>query len=83
MRISARNKLMGKVVGLEKGPINAMVKIELTAPPTITAIVSNEAVTELEISLGSAACAVVKASDVMLGTCQEGAAGCGCQGHKE
>lgn len=80
MRISARNKLKGKVVRLEAGAVNTLLEIELAAPPTITAIVTKDAVTELDLNVGSQACAVIKASDVLLGVCQESAANCACQG---
>ena len=79
MKISARNKLIGKVVGLEPGAINCLVKIELEAKPVITAMITNQAVKDLELEIGSTACAVMKASNVMVGICNEGA-GCGKTG---
>lgn len=78
MKISARNKLKGRVAGLEPGALNCLVKIELDAKPVITAMVTNEAVAELELSIGCEACAVVKSSNVLVGVCNEGA-GCGSQ----
>lgn len=77
MKISARNKLMGKVTTVERGAVNSVVKIELTGTPVITAVVTNEAVQDLELAEGSQACAVVKASNVLLGICNDG--NCGCQ----
>jgi molybdopterin-binding protein len=89
MKISAQNKLMGKVVSIEKGAVNSIVKIELSANPVITAVITNAAVEDLELELGTAACAVVKSSNVMVGICGEGkkssecsSHSCGCQGHK-
>jgi molybdate transport system regulatory protein len=84
MKISARNKLMGQVQEITPGSVNSVVKIRLTGEPVITAVVTNESVSELGLQQGSSACAVVKASTVMLGVCNEGA-GCstGCQGHTE
>jgi len=78
MKISARNKLMGKVLAIDEGAVNSVVRIELTGTPVITAVVTNEAVKELELTVGGQGCAVVKASSVLLGVCQDGA-GCGCQ----
>jgi molybdopterin-binding protein len=78
MKISARNKLRGKVAELKVGAVNTVVKIQLTSAPAITAIITNEAAEELGLSEGGDACAVVKASSVMVGICNEGS-GCGCQ----
>ena len=75
MKISARNKLLGKVVALEQGAVNCLVKIELESAPIISAMITNDAVEELELALGREACVVVKASNVMVGICNEGA-GC-------
>ena len=75
MKISARNKLLGKVVGLEPGALNCLVKIELENNPIISAVITNHAVEELDLAVGSEACAVVKASNVMVGICNQGA-GC-------
>ena len=76
MKISARNKLLGKVVGIERGAVNSLVKIELTATPVIQAVITNDAVDDLGLAVGEQACAVVKASSVLVGICNEGA-GCG------
>ena len=78
MKISARNKLRGKVVSLKPGAVNTVVKIELTGTPTVTAVITNEAAEELGLAEGGDACAVVKASNVLVGICNDGA-GCGCQ----
>ncbi len=76
MRISARNKLCGTVKSITHGAVNSQVVIQLNDPPTVTAIVTKEAVEELGLSEGDEACAVVKASDVLLGICQQGKAQC-------
>jgi molybdate transport system regulatory protein len=76
MRISARNKLCGTIKAIGRGPVNAKVVIQLSEPATVTAIVTDEAVDELGLSEGEHACAVVKATDVLLGLCQEAKAGC-------
>ena len=66
LKISARNKLKGKVEKVEKGIITAKVKITIEAPTTITAIISKEAVEELDIKAGDTVEAVVKATEVMV-----------------
>ena len=78
MKISARNKLRGKVEQLNVGPINTVVKIRLTDAALITAVITNEGVKDLALTEGGDACAVIKASNVMVGICND-EKGCGCQ----
>ncbi|HMO30774.1 molybdopterin-binding protein [Enterovirga sp.] len=66
MKISARNKLKGKVVELRKGATTAHVRIDLGNGSVVTASITNEAVDELGLAVGQDAWAVVKASDVMV-----------------
>jgi molybdopterin-binding protein len=67
MKLSARNQLKGKIVGVQKSQTTAHVRIEIGAGVVITASITNEAVDELGLKVGDAAVAVVKASDVMIG----------------
>jgi molybdopterin-binding protein len=66
MKISARNRLEGEVVSVEKDKLAAIVKIRVDTPCTVTAFVTSEAVEELGIKKGDRAAAVVKATEVML-----------------
>jgi molybdopterin-binding protein len=66
MRLSARNILPGTVVGIVKGAVTSHVRIDVGGS-VITASITNEAVSELDLKIGSAASAIVKASDVMVG----------------
>ena len=68
MKLSARNQLRGTIVGLEKGAVNARVKIDVGNGNRITASITNEAVEDLDLREGSEVTAVIKASDVMLMT---------------
>jgi molybdopterin-binding protein len=65
MKISARNRLKGKVVEVTKGATTAHVRIDVNGT-VVTASITNEAVDELGLKPGQAAYAVVKASDVMV-----------------
>jgi molybdopterin-binding protein len=65
MKISARNRLKGKIVEVKKGTTTAHVKIDVGGQ-VVTAAITNEAVDELKLAAGQAAYAVVKASDVMV-----------------
>lgn len=66
MRISARNVLKGKIVGVIKGATTAHVKIDVGGT-VVTSSITNAAVDELKLAAGKDAYAVVKASDVMIG----------------
>jgi molybdopterin-binding protein len=66
MKLSARNVLKGKVVQVTKGQTTAHVKIEIAAGAVVTASVTNDAVEDLQLKVGDAAYAVIKASDVMV-----------------
>jgi molybdate transport system regulatory protein len=66
LKISARNQLKGTVQQVDKGIITAKVKIKIEAPAVITAIISKEAVEELEIKPGDTIAAVIKATEVMV-----------------
>ena len=65
-KISARNRLKGTVQNVEKGPTTAKVIIKIEAPAVITAIISKEAVEELEVKTGDTIEAVIKATEVMV-----------------
>ncbi|MGB9914814.1 MAG: TOBE domain-containing protein [Candidatus Bathyarchaeales archaeon] len=66
LKISARNRLKGKVTSVETDAITAKVKVEISAPATITALISREAVEDLNIKVGDEVEAVVKATEVMI-----------------
>jgi molybdopterin-binding protein len=66
MKLSARNKLNGKILDVKKGTTTAHVRLEIAPGQVITASITNEAVDELGLKSGVAATAVVKASDVMI-----------------
>jgi molybdopterin-binding protein len=66
MKLSARNVIAGTVVAITKGATTAHVKIEVGNGVTLTAAITNEAVDALGLTIGKAASAVVKASDVMV-----------------
>ncbi len=65
MKISARNRLKGKIVEVKKGATTAHVRLDI-GDTIVTASITNEAVDELGLSVCKEAYAVVKASDVMI-----------------
>lgn len=66
MKISARNRLKGKIVEITKGATTAHVRIDIGNGAIVTASITNQAVDELGLTVGGSAYAVVKASDVMV-----------------
>lgn len=67
MKISARNQFSGKVVEIEEGSVNSIVKIEIAAGNVISATISKDAVEDLGISKGKEIAAIIKATEVMVG----------------
>jgi molybdopterin-binding protein len=66
VKISARNRLKGKIVEVNKGATTSHVRIDVKGM-IVTASITNEAVDELGLKVGQDAYAVIKASDVMVG----------------
>jgi molybdopterin-binding protein len=67
MKLSARNKLKGKIVEVKKGATTTHVRIDIGGGAVITSSITNEAADELKLANGQTAYAVIKASDVMVG----------------
>jgi molybdopterin-binding protein len=67
MKLSARNKLAGKVVSIHRGEAIANVEVDVGGN-RILASITVEAVDELGLVEGKDVTAVIKASDVMIGT---------------
>ena len=65
MKLSARNKLKGKILDVKKGATAAHVRLEIAPDQIMTASITNEAV-EDGLKAGGTAIAIVKASDVMI-----------------
>ena len=65
--LSARNQFAGKVVAVEKGAVNAIVKMEVLGGLTLSSTISNSAVEDLGLEAGKEALAVIKATSVMVG----------------
>jgi molybdopterin-binding protein len=67
LKISARNVLKGKIIDVTKGATTAHVKIDIGGI-IVTSSITNAAVDELKLASGKDGYAVIKASDVMIGT---------------
>ena len=67
MKLSARNRLPGRVTGITRGEAIANVEIDVNGTRLVASI-TVEAVNELGLSEGTEVTAIVKASDVIIGT---------------
>ena len=67
MKLSARNQLEGKVAGVELGAVMANVKIEITEPGVITAVITKESAEKLGLSEGDDVTAIIKSTEVIVG----------------
>ncbi len=65
-KTSARNRLCGTVVRCKEGAINSEVVIELPGGKYVVSTITNESVHELGLTEGKRACALIKASHIIL-----------------
>lgn len=68
MEISARNTFRGTIKEIKPGAVNTEVVVELSPDYSITSIITKESAERLKLEPGKQVFAVVKASDVMIGT---------------
>jgi molybdopterin-binding protein len=66
LKLSARNQFKGKVVAIEKGIITGKVKVEITMPVTVTAVITKEAIEDLGVKVGDEVTAIVKSTEIMI-----------------
>ena len=67
MKLSARNQLNGKIVGVELGKVMANVKIEINEPGVITAVITKESAEKLGLAEGDDVAAIIKSTEVIIG----------------
>ena len=67
MKLSARNQLKGKIIDIQEGAVNGIVKIDIGGGNVMSATISMNAIRELGLVVGKEAYAVVKATSVMVG----------------
>ena len=68
MKISARNRLAGKVASIKKGPVTTEVIVDVGGGQTIVSSITTTSAEELGLAEGKDVHVIVKASNVMLGT---------------
>jgi len=68
VKISARNVLKGKVKSVEHGSVNSEVVLQLPGGAEIVSIITKTAAQNLGLKEGKEAYAIIKASNVIVGT---------------
>jgi molybdopterin-binding protein len=68
MNLSASNQLKGKVIQLEEGPVTTRVVIEIAPKVQITSLITTASVRRLGLRVGKPAVAIIKATEVIVGT---------------
>jgi molybdopterin-binding protein len=68
VKTSARNTLQGTIKKIDLGAVNAEVTLELPGGQEIVSIITISSVESLGLKEGEKAFAVIKASNVMMGT---------------
>lgn len=66
LRTSARNQLAGVVSRREDGAVNSEISLDLAAGKALTAVVTRESAEALDLKVGDAATALIKAPHVIL-----------------
>jgi molybdate transport system regulatory protein len=66
-KVSARNIYCGTISALVEGPVNTEVDVEIGGGNVVSAVITHESSKKLELKVGGHACALFKASSVILG----------------
>jgi molybdate transport system regulatory protein len=66
-KVSARNKLPGKISRITPGNVNTEVVMQLDGGNAVSVVITNDSVTSLSLAVGVEVCAVFKASSVIMG----------------
>lgn len=66
-KVSARNIFCGTVVKIVEGPVNTEVDVEVGGGNTVSAVITHDSALKLELKVGGHACAMFKASSVIIG----------------
>lgn len=66
-KISARNIMCGTIAKIIEGPVSAEVDVEIGGGNTVSAVITHESSKKLGLKEGGHACALFKASSVILG----------------
>jgi molybdenum-pterin binding domain len=80
MKLSARNQLKGKILKVDEGLITAKVVLDLGNGNVVSAIISKDAIADLDLRPGKDAFAIIKSTEVIIGTpCDCNGGECKCK----
>lgn len=68
LRVTARNQLWGEITAVHHGSVNDEVTLSLPSGRSLAAVLTHDSTQELGLEPGKRACAIFKASSVMLAT---------------
>ncbi|HCX65587.1 MAG TPA: molybdenum-pterin-binding protein [Eubacteriaceae bacterium] len=68
MKLSARNQLKGTIVDIKEGVVTATVSVDIGNGNVLTSSITMDSVQSLGLKKGDEVYAVIKASNVMIGT---------------
>lgn len=66
VKTSARNQLWGEITRIHDGPVNAEITLAMKSGKSVCAVITHDSVARLGLAIGKPACAVFKASAVIL-----------------
>jgi len=66
MKVGARNRIIGKVIDIQRGKVMCLVKLNIAAPSRMASVMTIESLRELGIRKGDKVEVVVKAVNVLL-----------------
>lgn len=66
-KVSARNIFCGTIAKIIEGPVNTEVDVEIGGGNTVSAVITHDSAIRLELKAGGHACALFKASSVIIG----------------
>jgi molybdate transport system regulatory protein len=66
-KVSARNVFCGTIVKIIEGPVNTEVDVEIGGGNTVSSVITHESSKRLGLKVGGHACALFKASSVIIG----------------
>jgi molybdopterin-binding protein len=67
MRISARNRLKGRITKVVHGPVGAEVSVHVAPGVEVVSVITDSSARELGLKEGMEVYAIIKASNVMIG----------------
>ncbi len=67
LKLSARNQLKGKITAVTEGAVNCEILVTLAGGEKIASIITKASAERLGLKEGKEVCAIIKASDIMVG----------------